>query len=110
MALVLLEMAIGFSLSGAVTIDRWHYALFPFMAAWLGPTEDVRVVFGAFVILTIPFCVASIYVEGLVARRYLPNVDAASVSRWARTANILSYGFIVLLAGVYTMLHWPKAA
>ncbi len=108
--LVLLEMAIGYSLSGVVTIDGWQYALFPFMAAWLFPTEDVRIVFAAFMVLVIPFYIASIYLESRVARRYLAHVDAALVWKWATTANALSYACIVVVAAVYTVLHWPKAA
>jgi len=109
LALVLIEMAIGLSFPGSHSTGTW-YALFPLMAAWLFPTDDVRIVFAAFVVLAIPFCLASIYLEARIAHRYLRQIEPALVWKWARSANILSYCGMVIVAAVFTVLHWPKAA
>jgi hypothetical protein len=107
--LVILEMAVGSAMPGSMSTAK-YVALFPLMSAWLGPTEDARVVFAAFVILAIPFCAASIYLEHGIARRQLPNIDRAATYKWARTANIYSYAAIILVAACYTVFSWLHAA
>ncbi len=82
----------------------------PLMAAWLGPVEDERIIFAAFVVLAIPFCAASIYLEYHVARRQLPDIDRLAVYKWARSANIYSYAAIIVAAAVYTAIQWKRTA
>jgi hypothetical protein len=105
LGLVLVEFAVVTALPGGMS-PRNFFALFPLMAAWLGPVEDVRIIFAAFVVLAIPFCAASIYLEYQVARRQLPHLDRAATYRWARTANIYSYTALILAAAVYTAIQW----
>jgi hypothetical protein len=109
LGLVLVEFAVGTALPGGMSPHKF-LVLFPLMAAWLGPVEDVRIIFAAFVVLAIPFCAASIYIEYEVARRQLPNIDPAAMYRWARTANIYSYAAIILAAAAYTAIQCRNAA
>jgi hypothetical protein len=109
LGLVLVEFAVGSALPGGMSPHN-VLLLFPLMAAWLGPVEDERIIFAAFVVLAIPFCAASIYLEYEVARRQLPDIDRAAVYKWARSANIYSYAAIIVAAAVYTAIQWNKTA
>jgi hypothetical protein len=59
-ALIALEAAAGIGLSTIDPSGILQWVLFPFFVAWLAPTESIWVVYAAFVVLAIPFCVASI--------------------------------------------------
>ncbi len=109
-ALVALEMVMGFAVSPfELDAPIGTVVLFPFMSAWIFPTEDIRLVYIAFVILAVPFCVTSIFVERAVARRHLPEVDPQLLGRWARTSNVLTYFAIIVGTGFYAWAEWQRA-
>lgn len=93
-----LEMIIGVGLSGTNVRGVAEWVLFPFMTPWLAPTENIWLVYAAFVILAVPFCVASIWIETKVALRRHPNHEAEHLRKWIRHANIWSYIVIAALA------------
>jgi hypothetical protein len=103
--LFLVEMAIAYSahymeMSG----DLSAIVLFPFMAAWLPPVEDVCQVYAAFVVLAVPFCLVSIYIEAQVAKRVLATVELPILYKWARRSNVLSYFAIITLSALYPLV------
>lgn len=99
------EMAIGMTLGEHLpTGGAWNYVLFPFFIAWLGPTENVWAVYAAFVLLAIPFCFASIWIESKVAIKKLPHQSPEAVRAWIRRANIWSYVLLVACAIAFPVL------
>ena len=72
------------------------------MIAWVGG-DDVWVVYLAFCLLAIPFCVASIWIERKVAVRRLPDLPVERVRQWVRDANIWSYVLLVAVAVLYPL-------
>jgi hypothetical protein len=97
-----LEFVVGGSASLLDLGNRWDYVLFPFMIAWVGG-DDVWTVYFAFVLLAIPFCIASNWIEQKVALRRLPKIPAAAVREWVRDANIWSYVLLVAVAIAYPL-------
>jgi hypothetical protein len=73
-------------------LDKW---LFPFFVAWLPPIENIWIVYAAFAVLAVPFCIASIWIEAKVALRKLPAQPPDKVRAWIRRANVWSYVFMV---------------
>ena len=112
-AMLAVEAIVGYGVFSFVddpSISRtMHYVLFPFMVAWLGPTNNVWIVYLAFVILAVPFCIASIFIEGKVAKRMLPSVPAASVKAWVKLANVVSYVLLVVFSALFPLVHVFKA-
>jgi hypothetical protein len=103
-ALFAVEMVLGIGLS---QIDpKWgnHWLLFPLFAAWLGPTENIWQVYAAFVILAVPFCIGSIWIETKVALSMCSIYPPASIRAWIRRANIWSYVLLVSVALAYPIL------
>jgi hypothetical protein len=84
--------------------DLSAIVLFPFMAAWLPPVEDVWQVYAAFVVLAVPFCLVSIYIEAQVAKRVLATVELPILYKWARRSNVLSYFAIITLSALYPLV------
>jgi hypothetical protein len=109
-ALLAVEMAVGLSANALGADPTWNYILFPFMIAWIGPTENPWIVYLAFVLLAIPFCWASIWIERKVARKYLPNVPVEHIHSWMLYANVWSYALIVACTVVYPVYVWPESA
>jgi hypothetical protein len=101
-----LLLALEFLVGGVASLlnlsNRWEYVLFPFMIAWVGG-EDVWTIYFAFVLLAIPFCLASIWIERKVALRTLTEAPVADVRAWVRDANIWSYTFLVVAAAAYPL-------
>lgn len=81
--------------------------LFPFMSAWVPPYENTWAIYAAFVILAIPFCLASIIIEAWVAKRVIPTADPSLLDQWARQSNIRSYAAIAVLFAFYPLLFAP---
>jgi len=100
--LVVVEFSLG-ALAPYLDKSIWQYALYPFYAPWLGPTNDHWVIYGAFVVLAVPFCLVSIWLESRVAIRMLPTHPLIFVRRWVRIANAVSYGLIVAFALLYPL-------
>ena len=81
--------------------NRWELcACLFFMIAWVGG-DDVWMVYFAFVLLAVPFCV--IWIERKVALRRLPEIPAGAVREWVRDANIWSYVLLVAAAIAYPL-------
>jgi hypothetical protein len=102
LGLVLVEMLGALGIAGTTVFatdfesDRWfQLAFFPFMAAWL-PDSAPWMVVAAAIVLCVPFYFVSVWLEFLVARRFLPEFERVQVKRWSRIANAVSYGLIVL--------------
>ena len=108
-ALLAVEMIVGLSASGLGADRSWNYILFPFMIAWLGPTENPWIAYLAFALLAIPFCWASIWIEAKVARKYLPELAPERVRSWMVRANVWSYILIVACSVAFPILisHGP---
>lgn len=71
--------------------------------AWLGPAENGWIAYLAFVVLAIPFCAVSIFVEGHVARGMLPHTDPRKVMSWVTRANVMSYSLMIAAAMLYPL-------
>jgi hypothetical protein len=103
--MLLIEFAAGGALSlvpDAVEIPRVvHYLMFPLMAAWVG--DNIWQAFGAYVILAVPFCVASIYIERRTLRHALGPHDRVIIDTLTRKANVLSYAALCYVALVYAL-------
>jgi hypothetical protein len=103
--LLLLEMAVAFFANYlGISGDLSAVLVFPFMAPWLPPTENVWHLYAAFVILAVPFCLVSIYIEARVAKRVLAMEDLPILYKWARRSNALSYMALVALSALYPLL------
>jgi hypothetical protein len=91
------EFVVGVSFMKVEQNDILQWILFPFTVAWIA-TKNIWTVYLAFIILAIPFCIASIWIESKVAVRKLPDRSPDDVRRWVRRANIWSYGLLVACA------------
>lgn len=101
-AMLLLEFLIAGgivrALPTAITeAPSFQYVLLPFAAAWVGGSSPWEV-YAAFVVLAVPFCLVSVYIE----RRYLsagfPGELASQVREAVRVGNVLTYGLLVAVA------------
>jgi hypothetical protein len=110
LSLFAVEMVVGLSANRLGADRTWNYVLFPFMIAWIAPTENPWIVYLAFALLSIPFCWASIWIERKVARRYLPDMPAEQIHRWMTRANVWSYILIVACAAAFPVLNAPGRA
>jgi hypothetical protein len=106
-AMLCLEFVVGsgFSLvSKNMEVPKYvYYALFPFMAAWVGGNWWQVLI--AFEILLVPFCFVSIFFEERVLRRAFPDHPASTIHAFTRRANVFSYGLLGLLAPIYPLLR-----
>lgn len=102
--LVGIEILVGISANALAMGHAWDYALFPLMLAWLNPTKNVWIIYAAFALLAIPFCVVSIWIERLVAIRMLPELQRDKVHAWVKRANIWSYVLLVACSIAYPLL------
>lgn len=103
--MLLIQMVVGLGLSNFQNVpDLIQYATFPFMVAWLGDVSSAWYVYFAFCVLSIFFCLISIYIERGVAKRYIEPVFSNSVNEWAKLANITSYSIIVITTTIWPVL------
>jgi hypothetical protein len=97
-ALVLLEGLVGSLLDAAGASSRGVPAMIaaPFFAAW-PPATKAWHVYAAGAVLCVPFGAASAWLEARAVPDEIPRPDAR---RWARWANLATYGpaFVVLVA------------
>jgi hypothetical protein len=103
---VVLEMIIGVSLgtlwpdAGTHLPERLHDIVgLVLQAGWLGMGAEQHhwLIPGAALVLLVPFCAASVGVEGLVVAARLPEVPPASIYRAVLRANLVSYaGFAIV--------------
>ena len=100
--LVAVEFAVGPSLSH---VDpKFEWVVFPLLAAWIGPTRNLWIVYTAFVVLAVPFCIASIWIETRVALRMCPAYSPDLIRRWIRHANVASYALLCVVAAAYPVI------
>jgi len=108
LVLLAIEMIVGLTASALNASTAWEYVLFPFMIAWVGG-DNVWTVYFAFVLLAVPFCIVSIWIERKVALRYVPELPVEKVRGWVRDANIWSYVLLVAIAGIYPVALGNRA-
>ena len=103
LALVLIEMLLGFTIVPLVDWDSLPKTVqltmqvlsSPFMSAWIGPGKpwDVYV---AFVGLSIPYCIASIYLEKWSINKQLSGIPCDLIKRAVICGNLLSYSLLCI--------------
>jgi len=76
--------------------------LFPLTVAWLGGDSAWEVYF-AFVVLAVPFCLISIFIEKRVLYWSLPAQDRSVIHAVAVRANVLSYAMLSSLALIFPL-------
>ena len=79
-----------------------EYVLLPLTAAWVGG-EEVWKIYLAFVILTVPFCIVSIFIEERVLRRSLPSQSHSVIHAFTVRANVWSYVLLSVLALIFPL-------
>jgi hypothetical protein len=97
------EMVFGLALSQIDPSGGDHWFLFPIFAAWLGPSANVWTVYAAFVILAVPFCIGSIWIETRVGMQMCPSRPAAAIRAWIQRANIWSYVLLSTIAVAFPL-------
>jgi len=85
---------------GATPALMW--ALAPLHAAWLPPVRATWIVSAAGAFLCVPFFLMSVWIEGKVAARY---ASPRAATRWARRANMVTYGAITSALIATTLLE-----
>ncbi len=78
------------------------YLLLPLTAAWVTGNSAWQI-YSAFVILTVPFCWASIYLEEPIVRKTFPDVAPALIRTATIRANIWSYVLLSAVALVFPL-------
>lgn len=89
-------------LPSSLTDAPWvRYATFPLMAAWIGGSSKLEFQ-AAFLVLAIPFCLVSIYVEHWSLRASVKGELSALLRRAVIRGNILTYVLlsVVLVSAV----------
>ena len=90
----------------SATSAAWvQVVLFPFMSAWIGGSTlwEFEV---AFLVLAVPFCVVSVFIEHRFLRRLVPHAQAASLRRALWRGNVLTY--VLLCLAVVVVLLWSQ--
>ena len=88
-------------------IPVWlQYLIFPFTAAWVSGSSIWQVYF-AFVVLAIPFCLISIFLEKGVYWKAFPEIERKEINRVVVRANVWSY--IAVTAGAVVVPLLVKA-
>ncbi|WP_437630374.1 hypothetical protein [Sorangium sp. So ce854] len=93
--LTVIEMALGPTLLTTLPELRAAPAwlLIPLYAPWLPPVKERWIGFAAAAFLCVPFFFASVWIEARSAGRRVPAADAL---RWAKRANVATYGFFLV--------------
>jgi len=104
MLIPLFGVGLGLSLMPASTEMPTYleYVLLPLTAAWVGG-ESVWQIYFAFVILTVPFCIISIFIEERILRRSFPKQDHAAIHAFTVRANVWSYVLLSALALIFPL-------
>lgn len=110
LVMLTLEMVVATGLSQIPTEPKTseyiYYALFPLMVAWVA--DSGWQLTAAFVILTIPFCIISIYLEEGVLRRSLSDQSHSIIHTLTVRANIVSYALLAALSLLYPFVFVAK--
>ena len=101
----LMVVSFGFSLlPTSSTIPSFvEYLLLPFTAAWITGTSSWQIYF-AFVVLTVPFCIVSIFLEEGVLRKLLSDRDHSTIHSLTVRANVWSYALLSVLAIAFPLM------
>jgi len=104
----LMVVSFGYSLvpNSAEIPSFVQFLLFPLTAAWVGGTSPWEVYF-AFVVLTVPFCLLSIFLEEGVLRKLLPEQDRSAIRSVTVRANVWSYALLSILAVAFPLTVHP---
>jgi hypothetical protein len=100
-AMFAIEAIVGVTLGTFHVSENVQMLLFPFLVAWVPGFENIWLFYAAFVILSIPFCIASIWIERKVALRKLPSRPPQAIRDWIKHANIWSYGIIIAVTAIF---------
>ncbi len=100
LGMLAVEAVVGLSLGSLEVSGKVEMLFFPFLVAWVPGFDNIWMYYAAFVILSIPFCIVSIWVERKVALRRLPELRAEAVRSWIMRANVLSYGAMVAFTAI----------
>lgn len=92
MLLPLMVVGLGYSMlpAGTNIPSSVELLVFPFTAAWVGGSSPWEV-YVALVILTVPFCAISIFLEEGVLRKSFPDQDHSVIRSVTVRANVWSY-------------------
>jgi hypothetical protein len=102
-AMFIVEMIVGIGSSSLNIPDSAQKWLFPFYAAWV-TAESPWQVYAAFVVLAVPFCAISIWIERRIIARKLPQHPVAATRSWVMRANIWTYVLMVLVSVTFPIL------
>lgn len=106
LAMLLLAFVVGLGLSlvpSSIQIPQaMHYALFPLTSAWVTGTSPWQVYF-AFVILAVPFCAASVFIEEGVLQKAFPENNQSVIHTTTVKANVISYIMLTALAAAFPL-------
>lgn len=80
-----------------------RYLLFPFMAAWIGGSSTLEFQ-AAFLVLAVPFCMASVFIENRSLRGSTREELWPTLRRAVRWANVLTYALLCLAVSI--VLAW----
>jgi hypothetical protein len=80
-----------------------QYLLFPLTAAWVSGSSAWQIYF-AFLVLTIPFCLISIFLEEGVLVRAFPEIEKELIKSSVIRANIWSYVLLSILVIAFPLL------
>ena len=104
LAMLAIEFVVGYGAGALMPDSDLQMWLFPFFVAWLPPFDNIWLFYAAFVLLSVPFCVVSIWVERKVALKRLSSHPPEAVRRWVTHANIWSYSLLVACAIVVPVM------
>jgi hypothetical protein len=85
--------------------DWVYFIVFPFISAWIGGSHSWEIEL-AFMVLAVPFCVASVLVEERFLRRLVPEAETATLRRALWRGNVLTYSLLCL--SVALLWFWFK--
>jgi len=74
--------------------------MFPFTAAWVSGSS-IWQVYIAFVVLAVPFCLMSIFLEKGIYWKSFPEIECREINRAVVRANVWSY--VVVTAGAVVL-------
>jgi hypothetical protein len=108
--LVLIQTITGGDRAYGLKTPLTKFLAVTWQAPWLIPYESdlYWMIPAAGLFLLIPFFFVSWYVEYLVARRILKDLDPISTRRGVRNANIASYGLLALYLATVLVTAKPR--
>ena len=101
-AMLVVEMVVGVTLGSFEPSRDVQMWFFPFLVAVVPGFDNIWLFYAAFVILSIPFCIASIWIERKVALHRLPSHPPQAVRAWIKHANIWSYVAMLVCTAIFT--------